>query len=98
MLTLYKPHSKQREIHNAINNGNHKYYVVSIGRQFGKTQLAEWMQDVLQLEKQANSIDLDFGESVVSQGNKTTNNSFRATATKNPGSADKVHVAGFWRC
>ena len=30
------------------------------GRQFGKTQLAEWMQDVLQLEKQANSIDLDF--------------------------------------
>lgn len=30
------------------------------GRQFGKIQLAEWMQNVLQLEKQANSIDLDF--------------------------------------
>jgi phage FluMu gp28-like protein len=41
MLTLYKPHTKQREIHNAINTGGQKYYVVSIGRQFGKTLLAE---------------------------------------------------------
>ncbi len=41
MLELYTPHSKQREIHNAINSGNQKYYIVSIGRQFGKTLLAE---------------------------------------------------------
>ncbi len=41
MLTLYTPHHKQREIHNAINQGGHKYYIVSIGRQFGKTLLAE---------------------------------------------------------
>jgi len=41
VLELYTPHNKQREIHNAINSGNQKYYIVSIGRQFGKTLLAE---------------------------------------------------------
>ena len=41
MLILYTPHQKQREIHHAINNLPHKYYTVSIGRQFGKTLLAE---------------------------------------------------------
>lgn len=35
----YTPHSKQREIHNSIKNDNHKYYVLNIGRQFGKTIL-----------------------------------------------------------
>lgn len=35
----YKPHPKQKEIHNSINNENHKYYVLNIGRQFGKTML-----------------------------------------------------------
>lgn len=39
-LTLYKPHSKQLEIHNAI-DGEGKYFIVSIGRQFGKTMFAE---------------------------------------------------------
>lgn len=33
---------------------------LNAGKQFGKTQLAEWMTTVLQLEKQANNIDLDF--------------------------------------
>lgn len=36
----YKPHSNQREIHNSINNEDYKYYVINIGRQFGKTMLA----------------------------------------------------------
>jgi hypothetical protein len=45
------------QIQQHINEARHS--VVS-GRQFGKIQLAEWMQNVLQLEKQANSIDLDF--------------------------------------
>ena len=35
----YKPHAKQREIHDAINNTDDKYYVCNIGRQFGKTML-----------------------------------------------------------
>lgn len=35
----YKPHSKQKVIHDAINNDNAKYYVCNIGRQFGKTLL-----------------------------------------------------------
>ena len=35
----YKPHAKQREIHNAINTLDAKYYVCNIGRQFGKTLL-----------------------------------------------------------
>ena len=39
-LTLYKPHPKQLEIHKAI-QGEGKYFVVSIGRQFGKTLLGE---------------------------------------------------------
>ncbi len=39
-LTLYKPHKKQLEIHDAI-DGPGKYYFVSIGRQFGKTMLGE---------------------------------------------------------
>lgn len=35
----YKPHDKQREIHDAINHGHEKYYALNIGRQFGKTLL-----------------------------------------------------------
>ena len=35
----YKPHDKQRVIHNSINNDSAKYYVLNIGRQFGKTML-----------------------------------------------------------
>ena len=37
---LYTPQPKQREIHNSINNEPYKYYVLAIGRQFGKTLLA----------------------------------------------------------
>lgn len=40
----YRPHEKQREIHNAINNDNAKYYVLNIGRQFGKTMLCNNQQ------------------------------------------------------
>jgi len=35
----YKPHSKQKEIHNSIINEGYKYYILNIGRQFGKTML-----------------------------------------------------------
>jgi hypothetical protein len=35
----YKPHDKQRLIHTAVNNDDNKYYVLNIGRQFGKTML-----------------------------------------------------------
>ena len=37
----YKPHEKQRIIHDSINNESAKYYVCNIGRQFGKSLLAE---------------------------------------------------------
>lgn len=37
----YKPHDKQRIIHDAINNESSKYYICNIGRQFGKSLLAE---------------------------------------------------------
>lgn len=40
VVELYKPHSKQLEIHNALENYC-KYTFVSIGRQFGKTVMAE---------------------------------------------------------
>jgi len=39
-VELYKPHKNQKLIHDAINNGNQKYYVLNIGRQFGKSLLA----------------------------------------------------------
>jgi hypothetical protein len=39
-VELYKPHPKQKIIHDAINSGNQKYYVLNIGRQFGKSLLA----------------------------------------------------------
>ncbi|CAB4153770.1 large terminase protein [uncultured Caudovirales phage] len=35
----YTPHDKQKNIHSSINNENYKYYVLNIGRQFGKTML-----------------------------------------------------------
>lgn len=35
----YRPHEKQLTIHRSINNENYKYYVLNIGRQFGKTML-----------------------------------------------------------
>lgn len=37
---LYTPHHNQKVIHSAINNGHEKYYILNIGRQFGKTLLA----------------------------------------------------------
>lgn len=40
IVELYKPHQKQLEIHNALDN-DCKYTFVSIGRQFGKTVMAE---------------------------------------------------------
>lgn len=39
-VTLYNPHNNQAKIHEAINKGSQKYYVLNIGRQFGKTMLA----------------------------------------------------------
>jgi phage terminase large subunit-like protein len=39
-VELYRPHKKQLEIHEAIDKDG-KYYFVTIGRQFGKTILAE---------------------------------------------------------
>lgn len=37
----YKPHSKQRILHDSINKDNAKYYAFNIGRQFGKSLLGE---------------------------------------------------------
>jgi len=35
----YKPHINQKVIHDSINNDPYKYYILNIGRQFGKTML-----------------------------------------------------------
>lgn len=35
----YTPHEKQKQIHNSIINEGYKYYILNIGRQFGKTML-----------------------------------------------------------
>lgn len=40
----YKPHEKQRIIHESINNDDAKYYVLNIGRQFGKSLLCNNQQ------------------------------------------------------
>lgn len=39
-ITLYEPHKNQLLIHQSINDEDFKYYVLDIGRQFGKTMLA----------------------------------------------------------
>ena len=40
MVTLYSPHQNQKKIHDSINFEPYKYYVLNIGRQWGKTMLA----------------------------------------------------------
>jgi hypothetical protein len=40
MVTLYSPHQNQKTIHDSINFDPYKYYVLNIGRQWGKTMLA----------------------------------------------------------
>lgn len=35
----YNPHDKQKLIHHSINNESYKYYILNIGRQFGKSML-----------------------------------------------------------
>lgn len=35
----YKPHQNQKSIHHSIRNEPYKYYILNIGRQFGKTML-----------------------------------------------------------
>lgn len=40
-VTLYTPHINQALIHKAINEGSEKYYPLCLGRQFGKSMLAE---------------------------------------------------------
>lgn len=37
---LYRPHKNQKKIHDSINNDPHKYYVIGLGRQWGKSLLA----------------------------------------------------------
>ena len=39
-VTLYNPHPNQAKIHDSINKEPYKYYVINIGRQFGKSLLA----------------------------------------------------------
>ncbi len=38
-IKLYTPHANQKIIHDSINNEPYKYYVLNIGRQFGKSLL-----------------------------------------------------------
>ena len=40
LVTLYNPHQNQQKIHDSINFEPYKYYVLNIGRQWGKTMLA----------------------------------------------------------
>jgi hypothetical protein len=40
-VQLYHPHPNQKLIHDSINNDPYKYYVLNIGRQFGKSLLAQ---------------------------------------------------------
>lgn len=41
VVNLYTPHKNQKLIHDSIDNDPHKYYTLNIGRQFGKSLLAE---------------------------------------------------------
>ena len=39
-VELYTPHERQADVHNSINNEEYKYYVLNVGRQWGKSLLA----------------------------------------------------------
>lgn len=40
-VTLYTPHKNQKVIHDSINQSDCKYYILDIGRQFGKSMLGQ---------------------------------------------------------
>jgi hypothetical protein len=40
-ITAFTPHPKQRELLNSVISGSEKYHIASIGRQFGKSMMAE---------------------------------------------------------
>ena len=40
-ITAFTPHPKQRELLDSVINGSEKYHIASIGRQFGKSMMAE---------------------------------------------------------
>lgn len=40
LVQLYQPHTNQKKVHDSINFEPYKYYVLDIGRQWGKTMLA----------------------------------------------------------
>lgn len=80
-VTLYQPHKNQRIIHDSINNELFKYYILDIGRQFGKTLLADnqalyWALNdkgckigwVSPIYKQVKKVYLEIEQSLVDSG------------------------------
>jgi len=77
----YKPHTNQKQIHEAINNSYSKYFVCNIGRQFGKSLLGEnqclyWMINdkgctvgwVSPIYKQCKKVYLEIKKATIASG------------------------------
>ncbi len=75
-VRLYKPHQKQKEIHEAINNTDSFYYILNIGRQFGKTALLE--NQCLYWAINEKDIVIGWVSPVYKQANKSFNSIKRA--------------------
>ena len=77
---LYNPHPNQKKIHDSINKGNHKYYVINIGRQFGKTLLA--INQMLFWALNNKSIRIAWVSPIYKQSKKVFDDTYKAFAKR----------------
>lgn len=73
----YVPHEKQKLIHKSINNDNYLYYILNIGRQFGKTLLG--INQVLYWLINDKGCDIAWVTPVYKQGKKVFESFEKAT-------------------
>lgn len=77
---LYNPHPNQKKIHDSINKENHKYYVINIGRQFGKTLLA--INQMLFWALNNKSIRIAWVSPIYKQSKKVFDDTYKAFAKR----------------
>lgn len=79
LIKGYKPHDKQRLIHNSIRHDDHKYYCLNIGRQFGKTMLG--INQMLDWAINDNGCNIAWVTPIYKQGKKVFDEFEKVTQT-----------------
>jgi hypothetical protein len=77
---LYTPHPNQRIIHNCVNDSEHKYYVINIGRQFGKTLLG--MNQMMHWALNERQVKIAWVSPVYKQSKKVFEETYKAFAKR----------------